>query len=68
LRVENSVLGPVILTAVVRRHGGPTVVCPYCRGQVEVSYEDLGNESSCPRCGADLMLNPFTTRLHKLAD
>jgi WD40 repeat protein len=68
LKVENSVLGPVVLTAVVRRDGGPTVVCPYCRGQVEVSYEDLGNKSSCPGCKADLLLNAFAASLHQVAD
>ena len=68
LRVENSVLGPPVLTAVVNRDGGYNVLCPYCRGRVEVSYEDLGNESSCPRCSANLMLNAFTTSLGELAD
>jgi uncharacterized paraquat-inducible protein A len=68
LRVENSVLGPVVLTAVHTGKQGHSALCPYCRTRFEVSYTDLGNEASCPRCKAGLKLNPFTTRLDQLDD
>ena len=70
LRLRNSSLGPVIVTAWQldlrrfipwkRRHTGWHFGCPLCRVWSEVPASALGAAIPCTHCGASLKLNPFT--------